>query len=194
MHNYLILILAFNPMLAMAADAGQLPPRDALCKPAVQHQAGGDVVVWQHRFDDGTFDLAIASYLTSGPSGPRTITRLSFKGSKEPVCHFPAVTVMPGGDWGWHVAWSSSSRPGVYYARVDGEAWVSSLPKKLGDSVPSFVELGQKDGLVTLKYLNSSDVDMHDRSKPAFPVGAGASASSTLVSSDEGRSWDISPD
>ena len=193
MRNYLILILAFTPMLAMAADACQLPPLDALCKAAV-HQAAGDVVVWQHRFDDGTYDLAIARFVTSEAGQPDHITRLSFKGSKEPVCHFPAVAVMPGGDWGWHVAWSSSSRPGVYYARVDGEAWVSSLPKKLVDSVPRFVELDQKDGLVTLKYLNSSDVDMHDRSKPAFPAGAGASSSSTLVSSDEGRNWDISRD
>ena len=193
MRNYLILILAFTPMLAMAADAGQLPPPDALCKPAVQHQAAGDVVVWQHRFDDGTYDLAIARFVTIEAGQPDHITRLSFKGSKERVCHFPAVAVMPGGDWGWHVAWSSSSRPGVYYARIDGEAWVSSLPKKLVDSVPRFVELGQKDGLVTLKYL-SNDLDTHDGGKPAFPAGAGASASSTLVSSDEGRNWDISRD
>ena len=194
MHNYLILILAFTPMLAMAADAGQLPPPDTLCKPAVEHQAGGDVVVWQHRFDDGTFDLAIAKFVAGEAGQPGHITRLSFKGSKERVCHFPALDVMPGGDWGWHVAWSSSSRPGVYYARVDGEAWVSSLPKKLGGSVSNFVEFGRKDGLLALKYLNPTDLDMHDRSKPALPVGAGASASSTLVSSDEGRSWDLSPD
>jgi len=44
-----------------------------------------------------------------------------------------------------------------------------------------------------LKYL-SNDLDTHDGGKPAFPAGAGASASSTLVSSDEGRNWDISPD
>ena len=194
MHNYLILILAFTPMLAMAADIRQLSPPDALCKPAIQHQPAGVVVVWQHRFDDGTFDLAIARFVAGEVGQPRHITRLSFKGSKEPVCHFPALAVMPGGGWGWHVAWSSSSRPGVYYARVDGEAWVSSLPKKLGGTVSNFVEFGRKDGLLALKYLNPSDVEMHDRSKQAFPVGASASASSTLVSSDEGRNWDISPD
>jgi len=194
MYKYLIFILTAPSMLAMAADTGQALPQDALCKPSVQHQAGGDVVVWQHRFDDGTFDLAIARLVGSEPGQPGHITRLSFKGSKESVCHFPALAVMPGGDWGWHVAWSSSSRPGIYYARVDGEAWVSSLPKKLGDSVSNFVELGQKDGLLTLKYLNPNDVDLHDRSKLKFPATANASASSTLISSDEGRSWDISPD
>ena len=152
-----------------------LAEQDKLC--VVIRPQPGQVMVWQHRFEDGSFDLAVAQWRHDHVD---KITRLSFKGSKQSTCHFPAIAIIKGGDWGWHIAWSSNSstKAGVYYARLDGDAWVSSLPKKISVQTADTVELNEQAGILVLRYTASH---MHD-------------ANVVMVrSDDEGRSWEVAP-
>ena len=160
------LLLILQPWSSIAENL----PMSSLCPvQTFQHPQAGKVLVWQHRFD-GVFDLAMAPETSSGL---KPIIRLSFGGSAEPLCHFPATTIHKGGNWGWHVAWSSKVKPGLMVVRVDGDAWVSSVPKKLVSQPVDAIEFSEKDGLLTINYHLFSDSLKH-----------------SIISSDEGRNWD----
>jgi hypothetical protein len=142
-----------------------------LCEEQVISQSPA-VSILPLTFEDSRYDLALRHPpLANG----QTITRLSFGGSQEAGCHFKAVQWLKGGDWGWHVLWTSTGNPGVYYARVDGEAWVSSLPKRLSKISAEQLELSaQKDQLII---------------KVNYPTGQD-SVEEKWISDDEGRSWE----
>lgn len=145
---------------------------DSLCPvKTFQHPQAGKVVIWQHHFG-GVFDLAMALETASGLA---PMIRLSFGGSSEAKCHFPAIAVHKGGNWGWHVAWGSDAKSSLMVVRVDGEAWVSSLPKMLVSQTADAIALSEKDGLLTLDYHLLTD---------------STSLKHTMISSDEGRNWD----
>lgn len=133
--------------------------------------------VWlgQQAVNDGFQELVIK--LNVGHGEDKT-TRLSFAGSKQAGCHFPSFALIKGGDWGWHVVWTSSANHGVFYARVDGEAWVSSLPKKLSQAVAEQVTLKEMQGklIITAKYR--ANLNLPDEN---------------FISDDEGRNWDLAP-
>ena len=149
---------------------------DAQCASVSASAGDAQIQVAQSVFDGGLQELAM---IHQAAASNQKITRLSFAGSKETGCHFPAIAVLKGGDWGWHVVWTSSANRGVFYARVDGEAWVSSLPKKLSREVAELVAFKElKDKLiVTAKYPINLNLPEQQ-----------------FFSEDEGRSWDsVSP-
>jgi len=150
---------------------GQESSENSLCPVKEFQSKQGAVKVWQQQFEDGVFDLVMAPVINDGS---RPVVRLSFGGSKEAKCHFPELSVLKGGEWGWHVAWASSAKQGVYYARVDGEAWVSSLPKKITPQLAEQVLLSEKSGQLILSYqlLNQSKLQV-------------------LISDDEGRNFSV---
>ena len=161
----LIGLLSCMPLTVIAQDLSA----SSLC-PIKEFQSKQVMVkVWQQQFEDGVFDLVMAPVINDG-SPP--VVRLSFAGSKEAKCHFPELSVLKGGEWGWHVAWASSAKQGVYYARVDGEAWVSSLPKKITPQLADQVLLSKESGQLILSYqlLNESTLEV-------------------LISDDEGRNF-----
>lgn len=165
---WILLVLSLLPCLSIAENL----PMNSLCPvQTIDHPQAGKVVIWQHHFD-GVFDLAMAP---ENASGLAPIIRLSFGGSSEVKCHFSSVAVHKGGNWGWHVAWGSTAKPSLMVVRVDGEAWVSSLPKKLASQTAYDVAFSEKDGLLTLDYYLLSDA---------------VSLKHTMTSSDEGRNWD----
>ncbi len=158
----------FQPNIILADSL----PINSLCSiQTLEHPQVGKVIVWQHNFD-GVFDLAMAPE-TKAELLP--IVRLSFDGSRDPGCHFPAIAAIKGGDWGWHVAWGSSAKQSLMVARIDGEAWVSSPPKKLASQTADAVAFSEKDGLLMLNYHLLSD---------------SATLTHMMVSNDEGRNWD----
>ncbi len=163
----LIGLISWLPLNAFAQESSV----NSLCPVKEFQSKQGAVRVWQQQFEDGVFDLVMAPVINEG-SLP--VVRLSFGGSKEAKCHFPEVSVLKGGDWGWHVAWASSAKLGVYYARVDGEAWVSSLPKKITPQLAEQVLLSEKSGQLILSYqlLNESTLQV-------------------LISDDEGRNFSV---
>ena len=165
--SFLVLFLLPVSSIAVAES----PQLNSLCPiQTAQNPQTNKVIIWQHNFD-GVFDLAMATETKQG-LGP--IVRLSFAGSKEPKCHFPAIAVQKGGDWGWHVAWGSSAKQSLMVVRVDEEAWVSSLPKKLVSQTADAIEFSEKHGLLRLTYHLSSD---------------DPSIKHAMVSDDEGHNW-----
>jgi hypothetical protein len=130
----------------------------------------------EQRAFDGVQELAIVSQDASVKS---KITRLSFSGTKETGCHFPAITISKGGDWGWHVVWASSANSGIFYARVDGDAWVSSLPKRLSRDVAELLTLNEAQGKLTITAKYPAILNLPEQQ---------------YVSEDDGRNWDsVSP-
>lgn len=164
----LIGLLSWMPLSVIAQDLSA----SSLCPVQEFQSKEGKVRVWQQQFEDGVFDLVMAPVIND--ESPAVI-RLSFAGSKEAKCHFPEVSVLKGGDWGWHVAWASTAKQAVYHVRVDGEAWVSSLPKKITPQSAEQVLLSEKSGQLILSYqlLNQSKLQV-------------------LISDDEGRNFIIS--
>ena len=164
----LIGLLSWMPLSVIAQDLSA----SSLCPVQEFQSKEGKVRVWQQQFEDGVFDLVMAPVIND-ESPP--VVRLSFTGSKEAKCHFPEVSVLKGGDWGWHVAWASTAKQAVYHVRVDGEAWVSSLPKKITPQSAEQVLLSEKSGQLILSYqlLNQSKLQV-------------------LISDDEGRNFIIS--
>lgn len=164
---WMLLVQSLLPCLSIAENL----PMNSLCPvQTIDHPHAGKVVIWQHHFD-GVFDLAMAPETASGLA---PIIRLSFGGSSEAKCHFPAIAVHKGGNWGWHVAWGSNAKSSLMVVRVDGAAWVSSLPKKLASQIADAIVLSEKDGLLKLDYHLLSD---------------STSLKHTMISSDEGRNW-----
>ena len=132
----------------------------------------GKVILTQREVDGGFQELI---FVHQGPNANEKIARISFSGSKEISCYFPSITLLKAKDWGWHVAWVSTANQGVFYARVDGAAWVSSLPKKLSRESAQLVSLTESKGKLTIS-INYSPEQKKQEEK--------------FVSEDEGRNWD----
>lgn len=115
----------------------------------------------QHAFENDAYDLVIAQ-------SPDDIKRVTFEHAK--TCTYQALAIAEGVGWGWHLAWADAKA--VYIARMDGEAWVSSVPKKIAAENTRELRFTQNAGLLTLNWQ------------------AGG-ASYSMQSGDEGRSWQL---
>lgn len=138
---------------------------------ANKKSAEGEYVFKQHAFDNKQ-DLVIVD-----PQAE--VRRVTFgRGAVTPICYFQPLAFTQGGKgekyWGWHLFWSEPQ--GLFYARVDGEAWVSSLPKcftKLVPINPQF-KLDGENIVITWQQVEN-----------------GVTANMQALSSDEGRSWEL---
>lgn len=107
---------------------------------------------------------------------PAQIKQVTFgRGQAEPACYFKPLTFAQGGDWGWHMLWLEASG-GLFYARMDGEAWVSSNPKSLSKFAPINPQFKLENQTITITWQQ---------------VENGLAANMQALSSDEGRSWDV---
>ena len=133
----------------------------------VKEESGQPMALWQHIFADGVHDLVMAP---SSNASASDIKRITFGGSTEDGCHYSALAIARGVGWGWHLAWGNSK--GLYYARMDGVAWVSSPPKRLAEAGATMVELQTTGEQVALTWQAASGQQYR------------------AISADEGRSWD----
>jgi hypothetical protein len=137
----------------------------------------------EHAFKDGQIELAISETRKKTLLEPAQVTfnRNQAKAS----CFFTPIAFVQGGMredyWGWHMLWTEGDvkqSQGLFYARMDGEAWVSSAPKsltKLNAINPQF-SLHSQSLIVTWQQVEN-----------------GVTANMQAVSNDEGRSWEIAP-
>ena len=117
-------------------------------------------------------DLAI---IVHNVNLPAQIKQVTFgRGQANPACYFKPQAFEQGGDWGWHILWAEPV--GLYYARMDGEAWVSSNPKILTKFTAINPQFKLEKNIITVTWQQ---------------IENGATASMQAISSDEGRSWDI---
>lgn len=131
----------------------------------IKTQQDGVVRLAVYEFEAGKYDLV----MLLGEQTPE-IKRVSFSG-REFACVYQPLALERGGDWGWHMVWQESDK-GLFYARMDGEAWVSSPKKRIADNPAQQVEF-QSDG-------QQLDISWRDEAGQQF----------SRRSADEGRSWD----
>lgn len=157
---FLLAIVGFFIMTAYADDSLDCPATQA----ADAH--GQAMYLWEHVFTDGSHDLVITNALNAAVE----LKRVTFGGRKEAGCHYVALTIAQGGDWGWHLAWFDTEKARLYYARMDGSAWVSSPPRHWARQLVRNLKMLVKQQQVSLTWQADG--------KPY-----------KVTSDDEGRSW-----
>lgn len=164
----IILQFILLPLSVLAEVAGNMN-----CPLAEVVSANGlRIEFGQHRFPDESSDLALRVHTEDGMD----IKRVTYGGAKTAGCHYKSVVLVPGGSedqWGWHLAWASDQ--GLFYARMDGQAWVSSPPKRLSKASTSGVELIANGQELRLKWN-----EQHGDWAEVYQA----------MSFDEGRSWE----
>lgn len=99
----------------------------------IANEKGEAVMMWRHLFDAGVRDHAMAKVNPSDTNSK--IHRASFGNWKIDACPHHGPAIAKGGDWGYHMAWfDGGDKAGLFYGRMDGEAWVSSPAKRFGDT------------------------------------------------------------
>lgn len=147
------------------------------CRIALSTEQGGTaVLMWRHVFEGGIRDHAMARI---GPEGVLNApVRATFGQWKIDACPHHGGAIARGGDWGWHLAWydGNEAKPGLYVARMDGEAWVASPARRFGNvdaqaGHPSLYAQGERVWLVWKELSETHAVVM------------------AMTSEDGGRSW-----
>lgn len=105
------------------------------CRIALATEPGGTaVLMWRHVYEGSIRDHAMARI---GPQGVlKAPVRATFGQWKIDACPHHGGAIVRGGDWGLHLAWydGNEKKPGLYVARMDGEAWVTSPARRFGNA------------------------------------------------------------
>lgn len=107
------------------------------CRLASTNKPDGRVtLLWRAIFEHQERDHMMAEM--PEPSQPVALHRASFGHWQVEGCPHHGPAIASGGKaaqwWGYHLAYydGQDKKPGLYYARMDGEAWASSVPKRIG--------------------------------------------------------------
>ena len=141
---------------------------------------GTTVALWRHVFEGSERDHMIAEIPKAGAKPEPH--RATFGHWVIDGCPHHGAALASGGEgknwWGYHMAYfdGNDEKPGLYYSRIDGVAWASSVPKKFGDNKnqaghPAILSNGENVWLVWR--------EMKD----------GKSSILGMFSDDGGRSW-----
>ena len=160
-------LLSLFLLIATGAQAAEV---EGCAAATVTDSRGEKLTFWQHQFEDATRDLVIVG-------STNDIKRVTFNNHQG--CAYQALVIAEGINqkerWGWHLAWADAQK--IYYARMDGEAWVSSVPKK-------FVAQNVSE----LRFTQSED----SHAKNLLTLSWQADGTSfSMQSDDEGRSWQL---
>ncbi len=167
----LVLIAMLLSLSAQADDTGLCDKIEAIKKNSQQQLER--FTLTQFSFENNAHDLAI---IVHNVNLPAQIQRVTFnRGQEASSCYFKPLAFSQGGDWGWHMLWAEAGG-GLFFARMDDEAWVSSTPKRLSKLVPINPQFLIKNQSITVTWQQ---------------VENGVKANMQAISSDEGRSWNI---
>jgi len=146
------------------------------CRIAMTSKPDGTVaVLWRHVFEGNERDHAMAEI---GPVGKPVLVRASYGHWKIEGCPHHGAALAVGEGFGYHLAYfdGAGDKPGLRIARMDGQAWVTSPPRRFGDAKrnaghPALLSVGDQ------VWLAWQEHDQH---------GADIMA---MASSDGGRTW-----
>lgn len=136
---------------------------------------GTTVALWRHVFEGSERDHNIAEIPKTGTKPEPH--RATFGHWVIDGCPHHGAALASGGEgknwWGYHMAYfdGNDKKPGLYYSRMDGEAWVASPAKKFGDNSkqaghPAILSIGEqvwlvwreiKEGKTTILGMHSDD-------------------------------------
>lgn len=146
------------------------------CRIVMTSKPDGTVaVLWRHVFEGNERDHAMAEI---GPVGKPVLVRASYGHWKIEGCPHHGAALAVGEGFGYHLAYfdGAGDKPGLRIARMDGQAWVTSPPRRFGDAKrnaghPALLSVGDQ------VWLAWQEHDQH---------GADIVA---MASSDGGRTW-----
>lgn len=128
------------------------------CRIATAKKPDGTVVaMWRHVFKDQERDHMMAELPWDGAKP--ALHRATFGHWQIEGCPHHGGAIARGGEgkdwWGYHMAYfdGNDKKPGLYYSRMDGVAWASSVPKHFGNHAhqaghPALLSIGDKVWLV----------------------------------------------
>lgn len=136
--------------------------------------------LWSQKQPNGKLELVMANVKQT----PFDVKQITFSNDEAiSKCTTP-IALEQGGQWGWHVLWSESmvqnkepeKLSGLFYARMDGESWVSSPSKRLSKYSPINPRFWLDNQNITVTWQQrESDF----------------TANMQAVSKDEGRTWEV---
>jgi hypothetical protein len=148
------------------------------CRIALANKPDGTVVaMWRHVFAGSERDHAIAEINSNKEPA---LVRASYGRWKIDGCPHHGATLAYGEGFGYHMAFfdGAGDKPSLMVARMDGEAWVSSPPKKFGNMKnsaghPSLLSLSEEVWLVWKETNTAKATEIYQ-----------------MKSGDGGKSWD----
>lgn len=109
------------------------------CRIATTTKPDGTMVaLWRHVFEGSERDHMMAEIPKAGEAAK--LTRATFGHWQLDGCPHHGGALASGGEganwWGYHMTYfdGNDKKPGLYYSRMDGEAWVTSPAKKIGNN------------------------------------------------------------
>jgi len=146
------------------------------CRIAMTSKSDGTVaVLWRHVFEGNERDHAMAEI---SPLGKPVLVRASYGHWKIEGCPHHGAALAVGEGFGYHLAYfdGAGDKPGLRVARMDGQAWVTSPPRRFGDAKrnaghPALLSVGEQVWLAWQEHDNSG----------IYIVG--------MASTDGGRTW-----
>jgi hypothetical protein len=174
-----------NKGVSFAAEEKLADSSCECCRIALTNKPDGTVAaMWRHVFKGSERDHMMAE-IPANQTSPQP-KRATFGRWKVEGCPHHGAALASGGEaerwWGYHMAWfdggndESGQKANLFYARMDGVAWVSSPSKKFGNMKkqaghPALATIGDTVWLV-----------WRERD-------AGKSQIWLMKSDDEGKSW-----
>lgn len=136
-------------------------------------------VLWRHVFEDSERDHAMAEINKAGAGKP-AIVRASYGRWKIDGCPHHGAALAVGEGFGYHLAYfdGAGNKPGLRLVRMDGQAWVMTPPRPIGDPKknaghPALLSVGDKVWLAWQE-RNNEGMDMM-----------------TMTSLDGGKTWGL---
>lgn len=153
------------------------------CRIAMAGKSDGTVaVLWRHVFAGSERDHAMGEINRpgSGMSATPAIIRASYGRWKIDGCPHHGAALAVGEGFGYHLAYfdGAGDKPGLRLVRMDGEAWVTTPPRRIGDPEknaghPALLSVGEKVWLAWQeRHSNGMDIV-------------------TMASLDGGKTWGL---
>lgn len=129
------------------------------CRIVTANKPDGTVVaMWRHVFEGSERDHMLGEIPLKANQAP-VVKRATYGHWKVDGCPHHGAALASGGEgkdwWGYHMAYfdGKDAKPGLYYSRMDGEAWASSVPRKFGNNAnqaghPAILSIADKVWLV----------------------------------------------
>lgn len=153
------------------------------CRIAMTSKADGTVaVLWRHVFAGSERDHAMAEIPRpgAGKAAKPAIVRASYGRWKIDGCPHHGAALALGEGFGYHLAYfdGAGDKPGLRLVRMDGQAWVTTPPRRIGDAKknaghPALLSVGDKVWLA-----------WQERSSEGMDIV-------TMASLDGGKTWGL---
>lgn len=126
------------------------------------------VYLTQQMVEDGAQELVM---IAPDEHNNRVVKRITYQEQMAASCHYPAIAMARGGDWGWFLVWADANK--LYYTRMDAEALVFAPLKSLPIAQVTRIEF------------------LPDVAQPTIQLQNQAGQAQLLSTDDEGRYWQV---